>query len=60
MIFSQAMDEMEERVRELKKKEDFDAIRPDLDGNEIMELLGLEPGPDDRPRLQAHAGIPLG
>ena len=45
MIFSQAMDEMEERVRELKKKEDFDAIRPDLDGNEIMELLGLEPGP---------------
>ena len=39
------MDEMEERVRELKKKEDFDAIRPDLDGNEIMELLGLEPGP---------------
>ena len=45
MIFSQAMDEMEERVRELKKKEDFDAIRPDLDGNEIMALLGLEPGP---------------
>ena len=36
---------MEERVRELKKKRDFDAIRPDLDGNEIMELLGLEPGP---------------
>ena len=24
MIFSQALDEMEERVRELKKKEDFD------------------------------------
>ncbi|MBM6699573.1 CCA tRNA nucleotidyltransferase [Bifidobacterium pullorum subsp. saeculare] len=44
-IFAHAMDEMEERVRELKKKEDFDAIRPDLDGNEIMELLGLEPGP---------------
>ncbi|NMN02713.1 CCA tRNA nucleotidyltransferase [Bifidobacterium panos] len=45
MVFSSAMDEMEERVRELKKKEDFDAIRPDIDGNEIMQLLGLEPGP---------------
>ena len=45
MVFSSAMDEMEERVRELKKQEDFDAIRPDLDGNEIMQLLGLEPGP---------------
>lgn len=45
MVFASAMDEMEDRVRELKKKEDFDAIRPDLDGNEIMELLGLEPGP---------------
>ena len=40
-----AMDEMEQRVRNLKEKEDFDAIRPDLDGNEIMDLLGLEPGP---------------
>ncbi len=45
MVFSSAMDEMEERVRELKKQEDFDAIRPDIDGNEIMRLLGLEPGP---------------
>ena len=45
MVFASAMDEMEERVRELKEKEDFDAIRPDIDGNEIMQLLGLEPGP---------------
>lgn len=44
-MFAHAMDEMEERVRELKQQEDFDAIRPDLDGNEIMTLLGLEPGP---------------
>ena len=28
MVFSQAMDEMEARVRELKKKEDFDAHSP--------------------------------
>ena len=45
MVFASAMDEMEQRVRDLKEKEDFDAIRPDLDGNEIMDLLGLEPGP---------------
>ncbi len=45
LVFSTAMDEMEERVRELKKQEDFDAIRPDIDGNEIMQILGLEPGP---------------
>ena len=45
LMFEHAMDEMEDRVRELKKQEDFNAIRPDLDGNEIMNLLGLEPGP---------------
>ena len=45
MVFSSAMDEMEQRVRDLKEKEDFDAIRPDLNGDEIMQLLGLEPGP---------------
>jgi poly(A) polymerase len=45
VMFSQAMDEMEQRVRDLKEKEDFDAIRPDLDGNEIIEILGIEPGP---------------
>ena len=45
MVFSSAMDEMEQRVRDLKEKEDFDAIRPDLNGDEIMRLLDLEPGP---------------
>lgn len=44
-IFSSAMDEMEARVRELKEKEDFEAIRPDLNGNEIMQILELAPGP---------------
>jgi poly(A) polymerase len=44
-VFSHAMDEMEARVDELKKKEDFDAIRPDLDGTQIMEILGIEAGP---------------
>lgn len=45
LMFEHAMDEMEERVKVLKEKEDFDAIRPDLDGNEIMQLLSLQPGP---------------
>lgn len=45
LMFEHAMDEMEERVKVLKEKENFDAIRPDLDGNEIMQLLSLQPGP---------------
>ncbi|NEG69970.1 CCA tRNA nucleotidyltransferase [Bifidobacterium choloepi] len=44
-MFEQAMDDMEARVIELKKQEDIDAIRPDLNGDEIMAELGLEPGP---------------
>ena len=46
MVFSSAMDEMEQRVRDLKEKEDFDAIRPDIDGNEIMTILGIAPSPE--------------
>ncbi|MFT8705139.1 CCA tRNA nucleotidyltransferase [Bifidobacterium aquikefiricola] len=45
-MFERAMDEMEARVRELKKKEDFDALRPDLDGSQIMQILDLKPGPE--------------
>lgn len=45
LMFEHAMDEMEERVKELKKQEDLNAIRPDLDGNEIMDLLNVKPGP---------------
>ncbi|AHU89836.1 RNA nucleotidyltransferase [Trueperella pyogenes] len=38
------MDDLEARIVELKKQEEIDAIRPDLDGQQIMELLGLRPG----------------
>ncbi len=38
-------DSLEQRIVELREREELDAIRPDLDGNEIMELLGLRPGP---------------
>jgi poly(A) polymerase len=40
-----AYDSLEARIAELKERENLDAIRPDLDGNEIMTVLGLPPGP---------------
>ena len=39
-----AYEELEWRIDELAAQEELDAVRPDLDGNQIMELLGLSPG----------------
>jgi poly(A) polymerase len=39
------MDELEERIAALREREELAAIRPDLDGRQVMERLGLEPGP---------------
>ena len=39
------MDELEARIAELRAKEELDALRPELDGREVMERLGLAPGP---------------
>lgn len=39
-------DQLEERIEEIGRKEDLARVRPDLDGNEIMEILGLQPGPE--------------
>lgn len=41
-----AYDDLEQRIVELKKQEELDAIRPELDGEQIMEILDLPPGPD--------------
>ena len=38
-------DLLEERIARISAEEDLRAVRPDLDGNEIMRLLGLPPGP---------------
>jgi poly(A) polymerase len=38
-------DELEQRIGELAEQEELAAVRPDLDGNAIMQLLGLRPGP---------------
>jgi poly(A) polymerase len=40
-----AYDSLEERIAVLEEQEDLAAIRPDLNGNEIMAELGLGPGP---------------
>ncbi|WP_055493961.1 CCA tRNA nucleotidyltransferase [Streptomyces sp. TP-A0356] len=42
---SRAYDGLEERIAQLHQQEQLDAIRPDLDGNQIMEILGVRPGP---------------
>mgnify|MGYP002401734784 CR=1 FL=1 len=39
-----AYDDLEERIAQLRAQEELDAIRPDLDGTQIMEILGLKPG----------------
>jgi len=39
-------DDLEARIGRLKEQEDLDNVRPDLNGEQIMELLGLKPGPD--------------
>ncbi len=38
-------DRLEERIAELAAQEDLARVRPDLDGNQIMELLGIPAGP---------------
>lgn len=38
-------DALETRIARIEAEEDLARIRPDLDGNEIMKLLGVPPGP---------------
>ncbi|HLW45817.1 MAG TPA: CCA tRNA nucleotidyltransferase [Acidimicrobiales bacterium] len=42
---SRRMDELERRITELREQEELDAIRPDLNGTQVMALLGIPPGP---------------
>lgn len=41
-----AYQDLEDRIVELAEQEELDSIRPDLDGEAIMQELGLKPGPD--------------
>ncbi|WP_028821711.1 CCA tRNA nucleotidyltransferase [Propionimicrobium lymphophilum] len=40
-----AYDELEFRIDELAAQEELESIRPELDGNQIMKLLDIAPGP---------------
>ncbi|PRZ42663.1 poly(A) polymerase [Antricoccus suffuscus] len=42
---SAAYDRLEERIVKIQAEEDLNAVRPDLDGNEIMQILGIPGGP---------------
>ncbi|TCC12480.1 CCA tRNA nucleotidyltransferase [Kribbella soli] len=39
-----AYDDLEARIERLQEQEELDALRPDLDGNQIMQILGISPG----------------
>ncbi|AEI13680.1 polynucleotide adenylyltransferase/metal dependent phosphohydrolase [Cellulomonas gilvus ATCC 13127] len=41
---SAAYDDLELRIARLQEQEELDSIRPDLDGTQIMAILGLGPG----------------
>jgi poly(A) polymerase len=45
MQLQAAYDDLEARIATLAAAEDLARVRPDLDGNAIMELLGVRPGP---------------
>jgi poly(A) polymerase len=40
-----AYDDLEQRIQALREQEELDAVRPDLDGGQIMAVLGIRPGP---------------
>jgi poly(A) polymerase len=42
---ARSYDALEQRIARIQAEEDLRAVRPDLDGNEIMRILGLPPGP---------------
>ncbi|SMQ75432.1 poly(A) polymerase [Agreia sp. VKM Ac-1783] len=45
-MLSFAYDDLETRIAELAELEEMQAVRPDLDGEQIMAILGIRPGRD--------------
>ncbi|MDQ0643523.1 CCA tRNA nucleotidyltransferase [Microbacterium murale] len=39
-----AYDDLEKRIADLREQEQLDAMRPELDGNQIQKALGISPG----------------
>jgi poly(A) polymerase len=44
-VLSRRMDELEARIAVLASQEELAAIRPELDGVQVMQQLGIPPGP---------------
>jgi len=44
-LLDRSYDNLERRIAELAEREELASLRPDLDGNQIMRLLGIPPGP---------------
>ena len=44
-ILARRMDEMEERIAEVMQREELASLRPEIDGQRVMELLGVPAGP---------------
>ena len=42
---SRIYDDLETRIARLLEQEQLDTVRPELDGNEIADILGIAPGP---------------
>ena len=40
---AERMDQLEERIARLREREALDALRPDIDGNQVMAHLGIGP-----------------
>jgi poly(A) polymerase len=45
VALSRSYDDLEARIARIRAEEDLAKVRPDLDGNAIMALLGIPPGP---------------
>ena len=44
LLLARRMDELERRIAEVMAREELAALRPELDGSQVMELLGIPPG----------------
>ncbi|MGC5223641.1 CCA tRNA nucleotidyltransferase [Micromonospora sp. DT81.3] len=45
-VLAGAYDDIESRIAELREQEELGAMRPELDGNRIQQVLGIRPGPE--------------
>lgn len=44
-FLSSAYDDLEQRISSLREREELDSLRPELDGEQIMEILQIPPSP---------------